>query len=665
MSNGLGFGFGLISSSNIAGDSVAADDLRYYRSAVLADNPLFYYRLGESSGTTAYDEVAASSNGTYFNTPTLAQAGNISGDTDTSVLFEQANNEYAETLTLSSETSLLPCTIECFIKLSGASDTYAGIVFYRNVNANASGLNIKESTLGKLGYHWGDLHWGYSGGPTLSDNTWYYVALVVESTKATFYVIEEDGTLTTAVNNVSHSALDCSGDGWQIASDPYGSRYFQGYLDEVAIYDQALSQSTLVAHAAAAGFATLVPNVITSANSSDTTTTIDCSSVTEGYLMIILVTLWATRNITSYPSSWNLERTGKEGTSSGQSKLYAFSKIAAATETTYDFTVDGLLYGDRFSYSLLEIPKTGLGVRNAVYSQDGVLGSIYSYSTDTLHLALCGKADNTATEDVIHPSGYTEIVDRTGSLHNHAIAYKEISGASRALSNGTDAFTDPDNTGATGDNNISTIHLAISDAGPIISESFEGTGTPVGFTNSISGSGTVDFDNTTYALDGSQSLKVYSNSDTFTYADLGQDYDHIVAIFGYRNSPYPDSMSNRQDVFFMDSTGTRGVFDCFAYGAVSGNTNGIKHGYGNVGLTLTGTVDTFHYVRVEIDRSAEVVKIARSNDKTSFPTSGTNYAEDLTASINSAFTGTRYIGFGALNLTVNRHFDDLEVTGEI
>jgi len=227
-----------------------------YRSTVLADNPLFYYRLGESSGSTAYDEVAASSNGTYFNTPTLAQAGNISGDSNTSVLFEQANSEYAETLTLSSETSLLPCTIECFIKPSGASDGNAGIFFYRSGTNTASGLNIKGSTLGKLGYHWRDQSntYGYSGGPTLSDNTWYYVALVVESTKATFYVIEEDGTLTTAVNNVSHGALDCSGDGWQIARDPTSIRYFQGYLDEVAIYDQALSQSTLVAHAAAAGF---------------------------------------------------------------------------------------------------------------------------------------------------------------------------------------------------------------------------------------------------------------------------------------------------------------------------------------------------------------------------------------------------------------------------
>lgn len=501
-----------------------------------------------------------------------------------------------------------------------------------------------------------------TGSGVISANTPYVIAFTLDS--GNNWRIHVGSTVYSGTSTDSPSGSGTV----RLGSRPFGER-MDGFISDVYLYNQSHSQSDL---ADAITFletkysgGTIVPTVVTSANSSNTTTTIDCSSIAEGHLMIILVCLWSTRQISSYPSSWNLERLGNEGTSGGQSDLYAFSKIASATETSYDFTVNDILFGDRFSYSLLEIPKTGLGVRNATYSQDGTLGSLYSYSTDTLHLAFCGKADYSATEDVIHPSGYTEIVDRTGSQYNHAIAYKTISGASRALHSGYE-FTDPDNTGGTGDNNLSTIHLSISDAGPIVSESFEGTGTPVGFTNSISGSGTVDFDNTTYALDGSQSLKVYSDSDTFTYVDLGHDYDHMVAIFGYRNSAYPDSLSNRQDVFFIDSTGTRTVNNYLAYGAVSGNTNGIIHGYSAIVLTLTGTVNTFHYVRVEIDRSGGVVKIARSNDKTSFPTSGTNYAEDLTASFSANFSGTRYIGFGALNLgTVNRHFDDLEVTGEL
>ena len=226
-----------------------------YRSTVLADNPLFYYRLGEASGTDAYDEVAAGNNGTYYNTPDLGETGAVSGDSNTSVKFKEASSEYATTVTLT-ETSLLPCTIECFVKLDGASDGNAGIVFYRATNAQASGLNLYGSST-KLGYHWNgsSATYGFSSGPTLADNTWYYVALVVEATQATIYTIEENGTLATpAVNTTTHTALDASGDHWLIGLDDATTRYFQGTIDEVAIYDQALSQSTLVAHAAAAGF---------------------------------------------------------------------------------------------------------------------------------------------------------------------------------------------------------------------------------------------------------------------------------------------------------------------------------------------------------------------------------------------------------------------------
>jgi hypothetical protein len=320
-----------------------------YRSTVLADNPLFYYRLGETSGATALDEVTSSSNGTYYNTPSLGQTGAISGDSNTSVLFEQANGEYAKTVTLSSETSLLPCTIECFIKLSGASDDNAGIVFYRSGSYTASGLNIRGTALGKLGYHWANNSntYFYSGGPTLSDNTWYYVALVVESTKATFYVIEEDGTLTTAVNSVSHSALDCSNDGWLIARDQ-NVRYFQGYLDEVAIYDQALSQSTLVAHAAAAGYAasaiTLEASAVTTAISFSTPLSIDVNipAVSTDDILLLLVTTNDLSSPTDSPPSGWTKIVEQDGTSSSQSTVAAYWKRAssssvATTETWSSF----------------------------------------------------------------------------------------------------------------------------------------------------------------------------------------------------------------------------------------------------------------------------------------------------------------------------------------
>jgi hypothetical protein len=69
-----------VTGSNAAGSSSALSDATasvagVYRSDVLADNPVGYWRLGETSGTTATDETANNHSGTYQNGVTLGAAG--------------------------------------------------------------------------------------------------------------------------------------------------------------------------------------------------------------------------------------------------------------------------------------------------------------------------------------------------------------------------------------------------------------------------------------------------------------------------------------------------------------------------------------------------------------------------------------------------------------
>jgi hypothetical protein len=57
-----------------------------YESEVLADAPLIYWRLGDSSGTTAVDDSGNGIDGTYYNSPTLGVSGLIV-DADSAVNF--------------------------------------------------------------------------------------------------------------------------------------------------------------------------------------------------------------------------------------------------------------------------------------------------------------------------------------------------------------------------------------------------------------------------------------------------------------------------------------------------------------------------------------------------------------------------------------------------
>lgn len=78
---------------------IANDDPEHYNTYLSSLNPVGYWRLGESSGTTVVDEIGTNS-GTYANSPTLSVSGATLDDTDTSVTFagtpDNDTGDYAE-----------------------------------------------------------------------------------------------------------------------------------------------------------------------------------------------------------------------------------------------------------------------------------------------------------------------------------------------------------------------------------------------------------------------------------------------------------------------------------------------------------------------------------------------------------------------------------------
>lgn len=67
--------------------TVSAGGSTTYSAAVLADSPAAYYRLGETSGTTAADSSGHGNNATINGTVTLNSPGALPSDTDGSMLF--------------------------------------------------------------------------------------------------------------------------------------------------------------------------------------------------------------------------------------------------------------------------------------------------------------------------------------------------------------------------------------------------------------------------------------------------------------------------------------------------------------------------------------------------------------------------------------------------
>lgn len=86
-----------------------------YHDAVLADNPIAYWRLSDLSAALLFDSSGHAHNGTYSGSPSYGQKGALARDTTTAVLFPN-NGDQASVP--SGVTISAPYTVEFFSKCS-------------------------------------------------------------------------------------------------------------------------------------------------------------------------------------------------------------------------------------------------------------------------------------------------------------------------------------------------------------------------------------------------------------------------------------------------------------------------------------------------------------------------------------------------------------------
>jgi hypothetical protein len=134
----------------------------------------------------------------------------------------------------------------------------SGIVLQRQVAS--AGLIL--GTNGNLGFNWNNdgATWGWDSGLTPPLNQWSFVALVVSPTQTTIYTYNANtwtnAILPYAAANASFTgALDIGND----TSDGTGGRTFNGDIDEVAIFNIALTPAQVAKLASVASGVTLPP----------------------------------------------------------------------------------------------------------------------------------------------------------------------------------------------------------------------------------------------------------------------------------------------------------------------------------------------------------------------------------------------------------------------
>ena len=128
-------------------------------------------------------------------------------------------------------------TMSAWVRPNGIQNEYTGIV--TATDGNTFGFNFRPNN--ELGYHWPGGLWYWSSGLFIPENEWSHVAIVTEPTGITLYLngvgVKHSFTPTPVQTDVAPLHI-----GSYLAWD---SRNFNGLIDEVCIWDEALSEQEI------------------------------------------------------------------------------------------------------------------------------------------------------------------------------------------------------------------------------------------------------------------------------------------------------------------------------------------------------------------------------------------------------------------------------------
>jgi type II secretory pathway pseudopilin PulG len=223
-----------------------------------------YWSFDEASGTTAYDKSGFGNNGTLYSSTTICSAPPTSGCPQWttgkvgSALSFDGVDDYIQTSYLQS--GVTAYTIELWVK---TADTGNQKIFIQNRGSGGKSLTLGIGQTGglrggpgKVGFEVDsdNLDIGISSVQNINDNNWHHVVGVWSAPSGTsvspsqfkIYIDGVEVPITTGVVGSATSPLTGSG-GAKIARHDSWNTNFNGIIDEIRIYNRALSDAEIKA----------------------------------------------------------------------------------------------------------------------------------------------------------------------------------------------------------------------------------------------------------------------------------------------------------------------------------------------------------------------------------------------------------------------------------
>jgi len=198
------------------------------------DNLVTYYPLstGTANGTTISDMSPNSNNGTNYG---ASSATGVDGNIGTAMSFD-GTNDYVNCGNDSSLDITDKITITSWIKINGTGPgAYQGIILNTPASGTYNyGLSISDDDYKPIALFKTNDVMQLKHSTSLELNVWYFLSMTVDSTHIKLRINEidevstEKGTLTNSFTNTTIGT--------------FRTNYFNGSIDDVRIYNRALSQ---------------------------------------------------------------------------------------------------------------------------------------------------------------------------------------------------------------------------------------------------------------------------------------------------------------------------------------------------------------------------------------------------------------------------------------
>jgi hypothetical protein len=329
-----------------------------YAQIILADSPVAYWPLDETSGTIAYDQSGNGFNGTYAGGVSLGRPG-LPNSTQAAFFDGISGNVTLNDVPLTSTTSV---TIEGWVNLTGWSSTNTGhgsLLKCGGNNGYGVGVGADGNSWDSAGNYLIGLYEILSWNPAypstqVSITGWHHIVMTIEANSTSSFYL--DGIL---VGTNGNSGIYAPTTITTIASDGNG-RYLLGEICNVALYNKRLTSAQILAH-------------------------FNATTITPGPIAISPLFTATGDKWEGYNQHWVFQgMTNPVPCSYQEQNIYQTtfnSKTLIATDQTYLYSLNP--YGEQIT--VVTPPKS------AIYTLDTTLQQVSLYGTNSTRVYLNGN----------------------------------------------------------------------------------------------------------------------------------------------------------------------------------------------------------------------------------------------------------------------------------